>query len=337
MEKGILDAGQLSGDIQKLFGPNNLETSIFGTGKDAAMIHPAGQSNVIISNTLLLEGIDFDLVYFPLRYLGFKTISVGVADIVSMGGSPSHIRMSLGLSKRFQKADILTLMMGIKDACEYYGIDMMGVSVASSLTGLTLSSTTIGMANANEEIPQQAQKNDLICVTGDIGAAYMGLQLLVREKVAFSGTTDFAPDFSGREYLLQRQLKPIARLDILSALRQVGVRPTSIKTLKKGLATDLLDLLDSSEVGCRIYEQRLPIDYQTAAMAQDFGLHPTVTAMNGGDDYELLFTVPLGCKDLIDAQKEIHQIGFVTEKEDGCRLVSGGGNETDLERPTFLT
>ncbi|CCY09671.1 thiamine-monophosphate kinase [Porphyromonas sp. CAG:1061] len=222
-------------------------------------------------------------------------------------------------------------MLGVKDALALYNIDLVGLEVSSSYTGLTIAVTALGSVPIGEELRRSgAEKNDLLCLTGNVGAAYMGLQLLIREKVAFDGTADFAPKFDGREYILQRQMKPIARLDILRQLQAAGIKPTAMISVRDGLASDLLQLCHASGVGARIFEKTIPIDHETVGMADELGLSSTLVGMNGGDDFELLFTIPLGLKDLVDAMEDVRQIGYITDAEEGVQLVSSGGSETTI-------
>lgn len=329
-EFGLIDR------ITQPFGSHKNSSTLLGVGDDAALIKYPSEERALVSTELLMEGIHFDLVYFPLQYLGFKAVTSAVSDIIAMGGTPQQLLVSLALSQRFQVEDVDMIMAGVREATTLYGIDLVGGDTTSSLTGLAISVTAMGSVAKDEEILRSgAKKNHLICVTGNIGAAYMGLQLLVREKVAFDGSPDFQPDFAGREYILQRQMKPIARLDILRQLQQAGLRPSSMIDITDGLASDLIQLCRKSKVGARIYEQRLPIDHETVGMADDFGLSATTVAMNGGDDFELLFTLPLGYKDMIDTLPDVHQIGFVVEEEEGIRLVSSGGSETTITAQAF--
>ncbi len=336
MDIAELGAFGLVQKITEPFRSTHDESTIVGIGDDAAVLGPSVASHTLVSTELLMEGIHFDLVYFPLRYLGFKAVTSGVSDLIAMGGTPHQILLSLGLSQRFQVEDVSAIMAGVAEACEFYHVDLVGGDTTPSLTGLTISVTAIGSVGEGEAILRStARKGDLLCVTGNLGAAYMGLQLLVREKVAYDGTADFKPDFEGREYILQRQMRPIARLDILRELDRVGLRPGAMIDVTDGLASDLLQLCKSSGVGCRVYEQRIPIDHETVGMAEDFGLDPTMCALNGGEDFELLFTAPLSSKELLDTLPDVSQIGFVTDAGDGCRLVSSGGSETDITAQGF--
>lgn len=334
----IAELGEF-GLIRKLvepFGQPQRSSTVIGVGDDAAVIEAREGQQVLMSTELMMEGIHFDLVYVPLKYLGFKAVTIGVSDIIAMGGTPEQIMISLGISARFRVEDMEDLMSGVREACTLYGVDLVGGDTTSSLTGLAISVTAVGQVLAGEVLRRDgARPNDLICVSGNLGAAYMGLQLLAREKDAYTGAEDFEPRFEGREYILERQMKPIARLDILRSMQSAGVRPSALIDVSDGLASDLLQLCKSSGVGCRVYEQRLPIDHETAAMSEEFGLSPTTAAMNGGEDYELLFTVPLGLKDYVDTLEDVRQIGFVTDESEGYVLVSSAGNETPIRAQGF--
>lgn len=331
MEISKLGAFGLRQHIIDNLDKSRQSSTLLSLNDDAAMVAPVADESLLVANQLLLEGIHFDLVYFPLHYLGFKAITCGVAEIIGMGGTPRQATLSIGLSQRFQVENIDQLMLGVKEALAIYGVDLIGLETSSSYTGLTIAVTLLGTVAKGEELKRSgAKKNDLICLTGNVGAAYMGLQLLIREKVAYDGSDDFQPKFEGREYILQRQMKPIARLDILRQLQGAGLKPTAMISLRDGMASDLLQLCQASGVGARIYEQRIPIDYETVAMADELSLVPTLVGMNGGDDFELLFTIPLGYKDMVDALPDVHQIGYVTDEEEGVRLVSPAGNETTI-------
>lgn len=334
----IAELGEF-GLVRKIVAPFSKperSSTVLGIGDDAAVVETREGEQLLMSTELLMEGIHFDLVYVPLKYLGFKAVTVGVSDIIAMGGTPEQIMIGLGVSARFRVEDIEQLMYGVQEACTLYGVDLVGGDTTSSMTGLTISVTAIGQVVAGEVLKRDgARVNDLICVSGNLGAAYMGLQLLAREKEVYDGSQDFEPHFEGREYILERQMKPIARLDILRAMQSAGVRPSALIDISDGLASDLIQLCRASGVGCRIFEQRVPIDYETAAMAEEFGLSPTTAAMNGGEDFELLFTVPLGLKDYVDALEDVRQIGFITDDSEGYMLVSSGGSETAIRAQGF--
>lgn len=305
-------------------------SSVKGVGDDAAIVDNGGRKTLVTTD-LLLEGIHFDLIYVPLKHLGYKAAVVNFSDIYAMNGIPQQITVSLGISKRFSVEDLETFYEGVKLACEIYGVDIVGGDTTSSLTGFTISITCIGMADAERIVCRSGAKNtDLIYVSGDLGASYMGLQLLEREKVAFNGSGDVQPDFSGKEYLLERQLKPEARKDIVKSLEENGIVPTSMIDLSDGLSSDMLHICKQSNVGCQIFEERLPIDYQTAMMAEIFNMNVTTVALNGGEDYELLFTVPLHLQDQMARINGVHLIGHISKPEQGCYLVTRDGQEMQL-------
>lgn len=305
-------------------------SSVKGVGDDAAIVDNGGRKTLVTTD-LLLEGIHFDLIYVPLKHLGYKAAVVNFSDIYAMNGIPQQITVSLGISKRFSVEDLETFYEGVKLACEIYGVDIVGGDTTSSLTGFTISITCIGMADAERIVCRSGAKNtDLVYVSGDLGASYMGLQLLEREKVAFNGSGDVQPDFSGKEYLLERQLKPEARKDIVKSLEENGIVPTSMIDLSDGLSSDMLHICKQSNVGCQIFEERLPIDYQTAMMAEIFNMNVTTVALNGGEDYELLFTVPLHLQDQMARINGVHLIGHISKPEQGCYLVTRDGQEMQL-------
>jgi thiamine-monophosphate kinase len=322
-EFGLID--HLTKDIQL-----RQESSVRGVGDDAAIVDNGG-SRTLVTTDLLLEGIHFDLIYVPLKHLGYKAAVVNFSDIYAMNGVPQQITVSLGISKRFSVEDLESFYEGVKLACEIYGVDIVGGDTTSSLTGFTISITCIGRADAERIVCRSGAKDtDLLYVSGDLGASYMGLQLLEREKAAFDGSGDFKPDFSGKEYLLERQLKPEARKDIIKSLEENGIVPTSMIDLSDGLSSDMLHICKQSNVGCQIFEERLPIDYQTAMMAETFNMNVTTVALNGGEDYELLFTVPLHLHDQMERIKGVNLIGHVTKPETGCYLVTRDGQEMQL-------
>ena len=302
-----------------------------GVGDDAAVIDMGGRA-ILVTTDLLLEGIHFDLTYTPLKHLGYKSAMVNLSDIYAMNGTPRQLTVSLGISRRFCIEDIEELYAGIRLACEDHHVDIVGGDTTSSLTGLTISITCIGDAAHDEIVYRDGAKDtDLICVSGDLGAAYMGLQLLEREKAALKGNDDVQPDFAGREYILERQLRPEARRDIIAKLREAGVRPTAMIDISDGLSSELMHICKQSAVGCRIFEEHIPIDYQTAAMAEELNLNLTTCALNGGEDYELLFTVPIGDHEKIAAMEGVRMIGHITRPELGMALITRDGNEMELK------
>lgn len=308
----------------------NAET-LKGVGDDAAVLDYKDKQ-VLVTTDLLLEGVHFDLTYVPLKHLGYKSAVVNFSDIYAMNGQPKQITVSIGLSKRFSVEDMEELYNGIRLACDVYGVDLVGGDTSASLTGLAISITCIGEGEKGKVVYRSgAKETDLVCVSGDFGAAYMGLQLLEREKKVFNGEKDFTPDFSGKEYLLERQLKPEARKDIIATLREAGILPTAMMDVSDGLSSELLHISKESHVGCRIYEERIPIDYQTAVMAEQFNMNLVTAALNGGEDYELLFTVPLADYDKISNLKGIKIIGHITEPELGNYLEGRDGGEVELK------
>lgn len=303
-----------------------------GVGDDAAVL-TFGDKEVLVTTDLLLEGIHFDLRYVPLKHLGYKAAIVNFSDIYAMNGTPKQITVSLGISSRFTLQHIEALYDGIRLACETYGVDLVGGDTSASVTGLVLSITCIGEAEKEEIVYRSGAKpTDLICVSGDLGAAYMGLQLLERENrvAAESRNPDFQPDFSGKEYILQRQLKPEARKDIAELLRSKGIRPTAMMDVSDGLSSELLHIAKASDVGVRVYEDKIPIDYQTALMAEELNMNLVTAALNGGEDYELLFTVPLTDHEKVDKLQCVSVIGYVTKPELGAALVTRDGQELPL-------
>lgn len=306
-------------------------STLKGVGDDAAVLDYK-EKVVLVTTDLLLEGIHFDLMYVPLKHLGYKSAVVNFSDIYAMNGQPRQITVSLGLSKRFSVEDVDELYSGIRLACEIYGVDIVGGDTSASMTGLSISITCLGEGEKGRVVYRSgARETDLVCVSGDLGAAYMGLQLLVREKHIFKGEKDFVPDFAGKEYLLERQLKPEARKDVVGMLGKAGVLPTAMLDISDGLSSELLHISKASNVGCRIYEDRIPIDYQTAVMAEQFNMNLVTAALNGGEDYELLFTVPLGDYDKVKEMKGITVIGHITKPELGNYLVGRDGGEVELK------
>lgn len=338
------------GLIRELTSNIKLEnkSSLKGVGDDCAVIAPAEGMRTLVTTDLLMEGVHFDLTYVPLYCLGYKSVMVNLSDVYAMGGTPRQITVSLGIGRRFKVEDIAELYRGMRQACAKHHVDIVGGDTTSSYTGLAISITAIGEAAPDDIIYRDgAQDTDLICVSGDLGAAYMGLQLLERERAVYnqqlaearkSGNQeelrrleDFQPDVSGREYLLERQLKPEARGDIIQSLRQAGIRPTSMMDISDGLSSELLHICTQSHVGCRIYEERIPLDYQTAAMAEELNMNVSTCALNGGEDYELLFTVPLAANEVVSKMEGIKVIGYITPEGQGHKLISRDGNEFDLK------
>jgi thiamine-monophosphate kinase len=305
--------------------------SRYGVGDDAAVLDFAGQQTLVTTD-LLMEGVHFDLVYTPMKHLGYKAAIVNFSDIYAMNGTPKQITVSLAVSKRFCIEDLELFYEGLQLACQLHGVDIVGGDTTSSVTGLAISITCLGVATPEAVVYRNgAKETDLICVSGDLGAAYMGLQLLEREKAVFDGQQEVNPDFTGKEYLLERQLKPEARKDIIEELAQKGIRPTSMMDISDGLSSELMHICTQSKVGCRVYEERIPIDYQTAVMAEELNMNVTTCALNGGEDYELLFTVPLTDHDKVAAMKGAKVIGHITKPELGCGLITRDGQEFELK------
>lgn len=330
-ETEISDLGEF-GLIERLtkdFPLQNSESKL-GVGDDAAVL-TFGEKDVVVTTDLLLEGIHFDLHYVPLQHLGYKAAIVNFSDIYAMNATPRQITVSLGVSSRFTVEHLDALYSGIRRACEIYKVDLVGGDTSASVTGLVISVTCIGDIEKGQETRRSGAKpTDLICVSGDLGAAFMGLQLLERENSVAAGQKDFQPDFAGKEYILERQLKPEARRDIVELLKQEGIKPTSMIDVSDGLSSELLHICKESHVGCRVYEDKIPIDYQTALMAEEFNMNLVTAALNGGEDYELLFTVPLTDHQKIEKLKGITMIGYVTAPELGAALMTRDGSEIPI-------
>ena len=305
--------------------------TVKGVGDDAAILKFNEDEEVLVSTDMFMEGVHFDLTYFPLKHLGYKVVVANICDIYAMNGTPRQITVSLALSRKFCIEDIEELYAGMKLACEQYGVDIIGGDTTSSLTGLAISITAIGTAPKGTAVKRNgAKETDLICVTGNLGAAYMGLQLLEREKIATAGK-EIQPDFQGKEYILERQLKPEARKEVIKKLREENVRPTSMIDVSDGLSSELMHICKQSGVGCRIYEERIPIDYQTAIMAEELNLNVITCALNGGEDYELLFTVPIADHEKVAAMKDIRVIGHIVSDSMGLALITRDGVEMELK------
>ena len=326
------------------FSPKNPSTK-YGVGDDCAVLSYPDRE-VLITTDLLMEGVHFDLTYTDLKHLGYKAVMVNLSDVFAMNGTPRQITVSLAISKRFSVEDIEQLYDGIRIAAEKWGIDIVGGDTTASYTGLAISITCIGEASKDDIVYRNgARDTDLICVSGDLGAAYMGLQLLEREKAVYYQMLDeqkaspkqerlegsFQPDFSGKEYLLQRQLQAEARGDIIERLREAGIRPTAMMDVSDGLSSELRHICKQSGVGCRIFEKNLPIDYQTAVMAEELNMNVTTCALNGGEDYELVFTVPIGDREKVEAIDDVKLIGYITDQKYGHILVSRDGQEFELK------
>lgn len=325
-EFGLIDR------LTKGFKPVN-KSSVRGVGDDAAVMD-FGDKETLVTTDLLLEGIHFDLRYVPLKHLGYKSAIVNFSDIYAMGGRPTQIVVGLGISSRFTVEHIDALYSGIRLACETYGVDLVGGDTSASVTGLIISITCMGEVEKGKAITRSgARPTDLLCVSGDLGAAYMGLQLLEREcRISADKKEDsFEPAFAGKEYILERQLKPEARKDIVEMLKANGLHPTSMIDISDGLSSEIIHICKDSNVGARVYEDRIPIDYQTACMAEEFNMNLVTAAMNGGEDYELLFTLPLTDHEKINSLSAIREIGYITKPELGSALVCRDGSEILLK------
>ena len=324
----------------------NNDATLYGVGDDCAVLHYP-DSEVLVSTDMLMEGVHFDLTYIDMYHLGFKSAQVNISDIFAMNGTPRQLIVSLALSKRFKVEDLEEFYAGLRAACEQWKVDIVGGDTTSSYTGLAISITCIGEAPRDEIVYRNGAKDtDLICVSGDLGAAYMGLQLLEREKTVYYQQVDearkkndqlalqqlkaFQPDFAGKEYLLQRQLRPEARGDIIKRLREANIKPTAMMDISDGLSSELLHICDQSNCGCRVFEKNIPIDYQTAVMAEEMNMNVTTCAMNGGEDYELLFTVPIGDHSKIEEMEGVKLIGHITKPEFGKQLVARDGTEFEI-------
>ena len=324
----------------------NQET-VYGVGDDCAILQ-FPDKQVLVTSDMLIEGVHFDLTYIGLQHLGYKATMVNISDIFAMNGTPRQMIVNIALSKRFSVEDMELFYAGIKMACEKWDIDIVGGDTTSSLTGMAISITCIGDADKDAIVYRNGAKDtDLVCVSGNLGASYLGLQLLEREKrvyymqvdeakqkndqKALKVLEDFQPDFAGKEYLLQRQLKPEARGDIIQQLREAKVLPTAMIDVSDGLSSEMMHICKQSGCGCRIYEKNIPIDYQAAVMAEELNLNVTTCALNGGEDYELLFTVPIGDYEKIEAMDDVRVIGHITKKELGMMLIARDGNEFELK------
>lgn len=319
------------------------ESTKKGVGDDCAVMH-YGDKETLVSTDMLMEGVHFDLTYVDMKHLGYKSAMVNISDIFAMGGTPRQMTVSIALSKRFKVEDIEDFYEGLRMACDKWNVDIVGGDTTSSLTGLAISITVLGDADKEDIIYRSGAKDtDLICVSGNLGAAYCGLQLLEREKSVYymqlqearkknkDAVVDFQPDFSGKEYLLERQLQPEARGDILKTLREAGVRPTSMIDVSDGLSSEIMHICKESDTGCRLFEKEIPIDYQTAVMAEEMNMNLSTCALNGGEDYELLFTCPIGDYEKVKELDDIRIIGHITKKELGTLLVTRDGQEFPLK------
>ena len=331
MKKTINDLGKygLINHITSGFKTGNKTTEI-PAGDDAAAISGSGDLT-LVSTDLMLEGIHFNLIYTPLKHLGYKSVIRAISDIYAMNGKPGQLLIALGLSSKFTLEDVDEFYSGVGLACRKYGIDLVGGDTTSSLTGLTIGLTAVGKADSNRVVRRSGAKpNDLICITGDLGASYMGLQLLERERRLFESNKELKPVLEGHEYIIGRQLKPEFPSDVPGLLEENGILPTSKIDITEGLASDLLQICKASDTGCRIYRDKIPVDAETGEMADEFGIDPLVPVLNGGEDYELLFTVPLDQFEIISKLKGIKVIGHITQNDYGRFVVSDNGEEAEL-------
>ena len=306
------------------------KSTVAGIGDDAAIID-SGPLMTLVSTDLLLEGIHFNLIYSPLKHLGYKSVIRAISDIFAMNGDPEQLLVSLGISSRFTVEQIEEIYEGIYLACENYNIDLAGGDTTSSLTGLTIGVTAVGRVKKDDIVRRGgASPNDLICVTGDFGSAFMGLQLLERERKLFIKEKVSQPDLSGYEYIVRRQLKPEMPVGVINELRKAGIKPSSMIDVTDGLASDLLHLCKSSGTGCRIFYSKIPVDYETSKLAEEFNIDPMTPALNGGEDYEILFTVPLDLLESIRLVESVKIIGHMTSPGTSCSIVGDDGSEVDI-------
>lgn len=328
-EFGLID------ELTKGATANNKRT-LKGVGDDAAVVAAGRDDALLISTDSLLEGVDFDLTYFPLKHLGYKAVTVGVSDILAMNGTPEQIMISLGVSSKLPVEALKDLYEGIEFACKELEVDLVGGDTSASMTGLVINITTIGRAKRKAiSYRSGAEFNDLICITGDLGSAYMGLSLLEREKRVLRDVENPEPKFEGYEYLLQSYLKPRARKDIIELLAEEGIVPTSMIDISDGLASEVLQICKASNCGARIYLDRIPIAKQTSALAEEMHMDPVVAALNGGNDYELMFTVPLSMQEKVMRLGVVDVIGHITKQSTGAYLVTPDGSDIKLRAQGF--
>ncbi len=322
-EFGLIDLITKSFEISE-------KSTIKGIGDDAAVLDFGGKKT-LISTDLLLEGVHFDLRYVPLKHLGYKAVQVNLSDIYAMNGIASQITFSIGLSSKFPLEAVEEIYEGALLACKKYNIDLIGGDTSASKQGLVISVTSIGYAEENDIVYRNgAQEGDLICVSGDLGGAYMGLQLLEREKKIFLENPNIQPDLEGKDYIVERQLKPEARKDIIDFFKEKEIKPTSMIDVSDGLASDIIHICKQSDKGCKLYEEKFPIDPMTFDTAMAFGIDPSVCVLNGGEDYELLFTISQSDYDKIQHSTDITPVGYITEAAAGYKLVTKADKEYDL-------
>lgn len=329
----ISDLGEfgLIDQLTKNFELKN-ENSLVGVGDDAAVIQVSEDTVQLISTDMLVEGIHFNLMYMPLKHLGYKAVAVNVSDICAMNGMAQQITVSLAVSSRFPLEALEELYEGIHLACTNYGVDLVGGDTTSSTSGLVINVTVLGTAKKEDVVYRSGAKEyDLLVVTGDLGAAYMGLQVLEREKEVFKANPSIQPDLDGHDYIIERQLKPEARKDIIGYLKELEVKPTAMIDISDGLASEILHLCKASKVGCHVYDEKVPIDAKTSMTAIDFNLDPNTCALNGGEDYELLFTIDQKDFDKIKGNPHMTVIGHITNENDGIYYVDKNGSAITLK------
>lgn len=310
---------------------NSNKHTLKGIGDDAAVISISEDDALLVSTDMLVEGIHFNLMYTPLKHLGYKAVAVNVSDICAMNGTPEQITVSIAFSSKFPLEAIDELYKGIQAACEFYKVDLVGGDTSTSYSGLTISISAIGRAKKDKIAYRSGAKEyDLVVVTGDLGAAYMGLQILEREKEVFKANPSIQPDLEGHDYIIKRQLKPEARVDVIHFLDELGVVPTSMIDISDGLASEILHICKNSKVGCHIYDEKIPIDATTSLAAIDFELDPATCALNGGEDYELLFTIKQEDYDKIKGNPHMTVIGHITNEQDGCYFIDKNGSAITL-------
>jgi thiamine-monophosphate kinase len=332
MERTEIESLGEFGLIQHLTQNNETRqaSTMLSVGDDAAVIDHFGKQTVITTD-MLIEGIHFDLMYTPLKHLGYKAVAVNVSDLCAMMATPSHITMSVAFSNRFSVEALDEFYEGVYAACDKYNVDLVGGDTCTSPKGFIISVTAVGeVSNSNFVTRDKAQVNDLICATGDLGAAYIGRQLLEREKRIFLENPKIQPDLQQKEHVIGKILKPEARVDVVEWLQENKILPTSMMDISDGLSSDILHICRQSNVGCVIYDEKLPIHNQTKEMAMEFGLSGTSCALNGGEDYELLFTIPQADYEKIVLSEKISVIGYITKLEEGTNLITQQGNKHKL-------
>lgn len=307
------------------------DSTVLGVGDDAAILEHK-EKQLLVSTDLLTEGVHFNLMYVPLKHLGYKSVVVNLSDIFAMNATPTQVMVSIAISSKFSVEALDELYAGIHLACEKYGVDLVGGDTTSSMTGLTISITALGVADQDKIVKRSGAKpTDLLCVSGDLGGAYMGLQLLERENEVFKVNQNMQPQLDGYDYILERQLKPEARVDIIAAFEKMGIQPTSMIDISDGLSSEIMHLCKNSNTGCSVFEDKVPMDNQTKQMAEELNINPIVAALNGGEDYELLFTLPLDDYEKIKNDPDFTIIGHITEAHEGINLVTNAGSAIPLE------